>query len=238
MRKLLLLTSLIFATQNLMAETFSDVRVTSPGKAGKVVVTNENNAGVIVIEGVHSSGTAQVSAGGKGVPGRVRVATGEGKGVIILNGADGIVHAQGIKIVGGSDLAESFPFVGYQKPDVGHIVSIDVDEPGALRVSDEPYDRKVAGVVSGANQLHAGIVMNKELRDFDNPTVALTGRVYCWADASFGEIQPGDLLTTSTTPGHAMKVSEHEEARGAIIGKAMSTLTEGKGLVYMLVSLQ
>jgi hypothetical protein len=68
--------------------------------------------------------------------------------------------------------------------------------------------------------------------------VALTGRVYCWADASYGPIEPGDLLTTSDTPGHAMKVKNHKKAQGAIIGKAMTSLKTGKGLVLVLVTLQ
>jgi hypothetical protein len=68
--------------------------------------------------------------------------------------------------------------------------------------------------------------------------VALTGRVYCWADASDGPIQPGDLLTTSNVPGHAMKVTDHGQAQGAIIGKAMTGLEASRGLVLVLVSLQ
>jgi hypothetical protein len=46
------------------------------------------------------------------------------------------------------------------------------------------------------------------------------------------------LLTTSSTPGHAMKVTDHARAQGAILGKAMSSLAEGKGMVLVLVSLQ
>jgi len=68
--------------------------------------------------------------------------------------------------------------------------------------------------------------------------VALTGRVYALADASSGAIEPGDLLTTSDLPGHAMKVADPARAQGAIIGKAMSSLKGGKGLVLVLVSLQ
>jgi len=68
--------------------------------------------------------------------------------------------------------------------------------------------------------------------------VALTGRVYVQADAGYGAIKPGDLLTTSDTPGHAMKVIDHAQARGAVLGKAMSSLKEGKGLVLVLVTLQ
>jgi len=68
--------------------------------------------------------------------------------------------------------------------------------------------------------------------------VALTGRVYCLVDASYGAIEPGDLLTTSDTAGHAMKVTNHTKAHGAIIGKAMTRLEQGKGLVLVLVTLQ
>jgi hypothetical protein len=62
--------------------------------------------------------------------------------------------------------------------------------------------------------------------------------VYVWADASAGPIRPGDLLTTSDTPGYVMKVSDYARAQGAIIGKAMSSLESGQGLILVLVSLQ
>ena len=68
--------------------------------------------------------------------------------------------------------------------------------------------------------------------------VALSGRVYCLCDASAGGIRPGDLLTTSNLPGHAMKVTDHAKAQGAIIGKAMTSLDDGQDLVLVLVSLQ
>jgi hypothetical protein len=46
------------------------------------------------------------------------------------------------------------------------------------------------------------------------------------------------LLTTSDTPGHGMKATDSSHASGAIIGKAMTSLARGKGLVLVLVSLQ
>jgi hypothetical protein len=73
--------------------------------------------------------------------------------------------------------------------------------------------------------------------DGDHP-VALTGRVYALADATYGTIEVGDLLTTSATAGYAMKVTDHTQANGAILGKAMSCLREGRGLVLVLVTLQ
>jgi hypothetical protein len=35
-----------------------------------------------------------------------------------------------------------------------------------------------------------------------------------------------------------MAVTDYEKAQGATIGKAMSSLTEGRGLILVLVSLQ
>ena len=77
-----------------------------------------------------------------------------------------------------------------------------------------------------------------EHADGDWP-VALAGRVWCWCDASFGAIHPGDLLTTSATAGHAMRAAnERDIPRGCVIGKAMTSLDEGIGLVLVLVQPQ
>ena len=61
---------------------------------------------------------------------------------------------------------------------------------------------------------------------------------YCKVDADIAAIAVGDLLTTSTTKGHAQKVLESERAIGAIIGKALSSLSSGKGKIPVLVMLQ
>ena len=58
------------------------------------------------------------------------------------------------------------------------------------------------------------------------------------ATASNGPIHPGDLLTTSSLDGHAMKATNAKRTYGAVLGKAMSTLEAGEGLVLILVSLQ
>jgi hypothetical protein len=73
--------------------------------------------------------------------------------------------------------------------------------------------------------------------DGDTP-VAMTGRVYAKCTAEDGPIRPGDLLTTSSTPGMAMHATDSVRRSGAIIGKAMTALESGRGLVLVLVSLQ
>ena len=118
------------------------------------------------------------------------------------------------------------------------MVVIDEENQGHLKVSSQPYDTRVAGVLSGANGINPGIQMHQEGMLEGGRNVALTGRVYVRADASYGAIKPGDLLTTSSTPGHAMKVTDHVRAQGAILGKAMSGLRDGQGMVLVLVTLQ
>jgi hypothetical protein len=68
--------------------------------------------------------------------------------------------------------------------------------------------------------------------------VAVVGKVYCKVDAQYAPIEVGDLLTTSPTPGHAMKADDPLRAFGAVIGKALRGLQSGQGLVPILVALQ
>ena len=149
------------------------------------------------------------------------------------------VYCSSITITGGSDLAEPFDVSSQSgEPPQGSVVVIDDENPDHLTVSNQAYDTRVAGVLSGANGIHPGIQMQQQGLLEGGKNVALTGRVYVLADASAGAIKPGDMLTTSDTPGHAMKVSDHSRASGAILGKAMTGLKAGKGMVLVLVTLQ
>jgi len=153
---------------------------------------------------------------------------------------DGHIKTQTIEITGGGDLAEKFNIRPFEIIKPGMVVSIDSEHQGLLKVSNKAYDKKVAGVIAGAGELMPGIVLDKN--DFSKSkytrNVALTGQIYCLADTSNGSIKPGDLLTTSDTPGHAMKVSDFTRSNGSVIGKAMSSLEDGQGLVLLLLTLQ
>jgi hypothetical protein len=93
-------------------------------------------------------------------------------------------------------------------------------------------------VVSGAGEFRPGIVLGDEGEKAGRARVALIGRVYCKVDASFASIKAGDLLTSSPNPGCAMKVLEPVRAIGAIIGKALRSLSEGQALIPIFVTLQ
>jgi hypothetical protein len=158
----------------------------------------------------------------------------------VKNGVIRVSDAQGdavVEIGAGLDYAETFAMSGEQAILPGMVVAIDSQCPGSLRLSAQAYDRKVAGVVAGANGLGSGVRLGDEVAG--GQPVALAGRVYCYMDASSGAIQPGDLLTTSATPGYAMKVGDYAQSQGAILGKAMGYLKSGeKGLILILVTLQ
>jgi hypothetical protein len=68
--------------------------------------------------------------------------------------------------------------------------------------------------------------------------IALVGKVFCKVDADHSPVEIGDLLTTSPTLGHAMKVCDPIKAFGAVIGKALRPLRGGQGLIPILVALQ
>jgi hypothetical protein len=152
---------------------------------------------------------------------------------------DGRVRVNVMEIAGGSDLAEPFEIPNPTTIVPGKVVAIDPEHAGHLRIANQAYDRTVAGCVCGANGINPGLVLKQEstLADGTFP-VALSGRVYCWADATYGAIEPGDLLTTSESAGYAMKVMDYPRAQNAILGKAMTRLAQGKGLVLVLVTLQ
>ncbi len=111
---------------------------------------------------------------------------------------------------------------------------------GRLRRCSEAYDRRVAGILSGAGTEEPGILLGSKV-----PTgkarrrpLALSGRVFCRVDANLGTVDAGDLLTTSPTAGHAMKATDLSRSFGAVIGKALVDLRRGRELIPVLVSLQ
>ena len=151
--------------------------------------------------------------------------------------ASGTLSVPVLTITGGADVAEPFAMSSAAIPK-GSVVIIDEEHPGQLKLSHQPYDTRVAGIVSGANGVNPGISLHQANLLNGDQNVALSGRVYVLAEASNGAIRPGDFLTTSSTPGYAMKAADHARAAGAILGKAMTGLSEGKGMVLVLVNLQ
>jgi hypothetical protein len=230
----------------------------SGGNAAQLLLKRADGTATMTLSGAESSTTGsqltmkqangiktvqldgEFTANGGGF---LRLYKGDGTTGITLQAdasGEGKVTTQVLQITGGSDLSEQFEIAapdGELKP--GTIVCIDPENPGHLIASSKAYDHTVAGIVSGAGGVKPGMLMGQAgtAADGKHP-VALSGRVYCLVDASHGAVHPGDLITTSNTPGHGMKAQNHHQAQGAIIGKAMSSLEKGEGLILVLVSLQ
>jgi len=90
----------------------------------------------------------------------------------------------------------------------GHFV-----DPGEISVAD-------AGIASGE---YVGVVTLGAFKAIK-------------VDASYGPIQPGDLLVSSPNPGCAMKAVEPKI--GTVIGKALAGLDAGTGVIAVLITLQ
>lgn len=176
--------------------------------------------------------TGWVGYGTQGSP-HLSVVNARPGGNIVLETAPGGVVSVPVLEIRGADVAEKFP--ASEKLAPGMVVAIDKTNPGKLCLARGAYNRCVAGVVSGANNFSVGAVLGSAPELKDAPPIALSGRVYVHCDASSGSIEPGNLLTTSETPGHAMKAIDANRSHGAVIGKAMTELKTGRGLVLMLV---
>ena len=201
---------------------------------------NDNAGGIAVTARVTSTDSCTVFIN-KGAGDIIRGFSGASGGNQVFTVFNsGRVRCTEVEITGGADIAEPFKVDGEQSVKPGMVVAIDPDHSGQLRLAAQPYDRTVAGIVSGANGVKTGLLMKHEdTAASGSLPVALTGRVYCWCDASADAIRPGDLLTTSATPGHAMKAADTARAQGAILGKAMESLAKGKkGQILVLVTLQ
>jgi hypothetical protein len=108
--------------------------------------------------------------------------------------------------------------------------------------SNNAFDTKVAGIVSTEPGHFIG---DESITDPNEKTLplALSGRVPVKVTDENGPISIGDLLTTSSTPGHAMKcpIETNEQklkCMGAIVGKALEPLESGEGKIIALVTLQ
>jgi hypothetical protein len=177
-------------------------------------------------------------AGGFGVSGESLEANGvgvHGKGARLAAFFEGDVEVTGDIRLLNADCAEDFD-VDTEDIEPGSVLVI-ADED-RLRCSTQSYDRRVAGVVSGAGSYRPGLVLDNQGPSARRRPLAMVGKVFCKVDADHGPIEVGDLLTTSDTPGHAMAARDGARMMGAVIGKALRPLPQGQGLIPILVGLQ
>jgi hypothetical protein len=131
------------------------------------------------------------------------------------------------------------------KVESGDVVVIDTNNAEKLKKASSPYSTLVAGIVSTSPAFLAGgmseddtdkIYTKEEMEAKGYRMLALVGQVPTKVSTENGPIKIGDLLTTSNTPGHAMKATDPKI--GTIVGKALEALPSGKGKIKVLVTLQ
>jgi hypothetical protein len=215
------------AAIHMQAQT-ATIRCGVSGTPGRIVVLNGSEA--ILADIRESNGLAFMGLGAQGLDGRIAVFDGSGKSQIIIDGKAGDIS------FGNADCAEEFDLIADERVEPGAVMVLDPE--GRLRLSDQPYDRKVAGVLSGAGGFKPGITLDRKSCAGPRGALAVIGKVYCKATAAREAIETGDLLTTSAIPGHAMRAGDSRRAFGAVIGKALAGLRTGEGLIPVLVALQ
>lgn len=198
----------------------------APG-AGSIGVRGETFTGVGVQGQSFGAGLAGRFFGNVEIDDGGSLTINGGGGLTINNGGDVILADCAEDFQLASDLPEAAP---------GNVMVL--DGTGAIRPCDEPYDKCAVGVVSGAGPYRPAIVFDRAVISKGRLPISLVGKVCCMADATFGAIEVGDMLTTSSTIGHAMKAADPTRAYGAVIGKALGRLSEGTGLIPILVTLQ
>jgi hypothetical protein len=147
-----------------------------------------------------------------------------------------VVVTRDIVLTDAADCAEDFDVAETAIDEPGTVMVLGAD--GRLEACGRAYDKRVVGIVSGAEGFRPGIVLDKRSDVPGRRPIALMGKVFCKVDADRGKIEMGDLLTTSPTEGHAMRAESVAAAFGAVIGKAMQPLDHGRGLITVLVALQ
>ncbi len=224
--------------------------VLGDGKDGNGVVgVSQNNDGVLGIGKIAAkAGVAGVNDnGGNGLLGRgfngiFASSNAPGGKAGVFNGN---VEVTGDLILTGGDLAEQFdvaPSPG-SVDEVGPGTVVVLDDEGALAPCTQVYDSCVAGVVSGAGDRVPALILDRNDEHGEDSggavrqAIAVVGKVWCQSEASSRPIRVGDLLTTSSMPGHAMVAVDREASFGSVLGKALTPLGSGTGLVLVLVGL-
>ncbi len=164
---------------------------------------------------------------------------------------DGTTRASGPMLSGGGDFAEMVEVSsGARSVEAGDVMVIDPADPRTVTACRSAQSSLVAGVVSGK----PGIVgstrswheesgesepVSLKLEDMasrhNEMPLAVVGIVSCKVSAENGPIAIGDLLVTSSTPGHAMR--DESPKAGTIVGKALEPLASGTGVIEILVTL-
>jgi hypothetical protein len=130
----------------------------------------------------------------------------------------------------------------HTKPSIVYYGSDDRIPIVEVTLAGKAGDTRVCGIVDEPT-LDASATPGLDRKSMGSGTigsmVTLGAFAFCKVTADAGPIHAGDLLVTSETQGHAQKMAaEGDGPAGSIIGKALGSLDEGRGMIPILISHQ
>ena len=143
--------------------------------------------------------------------------------------SDGTVRAAASE-TGAADVAEWVAVSEYVE--AGDVVELDPTRMAAYRPSQTGCSALVAGVIS----TEPGIVLGEATSSDSHALLALSGIVPVKVTSEGGPILPGDLLVTSSTPGHAMRWGGEDSCLCSLVGKALEPMADCRGVILVLLT--
>jgi hypothetical protein len=226
-------------TYGVIGQTLSPDGVAILGSGVSETCTTTNGTTTCTpVPGNGTGGEFQTSSGGTVLLGQVIDATFNSTNVFRVD-ATGKGFFNGGTQTGGADFAEFVDVEGEAAAYTpGDLMTVDPARDRQFKRVSEPYSTMVAGIYA----TKPGILATPHAMDDPRLTaeipLAMVGIVPCKVTAENGPIRRGDLLVSSSTPGHAMKGTERNRMLGAVVGKALGSLDWGTGVIEVLVTLQ
>ena len=180
-----------------------------------------------------SSGAVNISAGGNAnvvtvangsVTVKADILNGQANGVGNIGNASTYFNTIFAKATSAqyADLAEYFECDASYDTGTVMIFAGDTEVTQSLEYADQ----RLAGIVS----TDPAFTMNSSQPN--SVPIAMAGRVPCWV---MGPVIKGDVLTTSTVPGHAQKLQNRDWKPGVIVGKALESAPAGRHKIMVVV---
>jgi hypothetical protein len=144
-------------------------------------------------------------------------------------GAGGYVIYEYTTQLGGADIAENYP-VASPNISAGDIVSFDPGMPITVKLAERGDNRPLAGVIS----TKPGITLGEEdAAAAGQRPVALSGRVPVKFSSENGDVQIGDRITLSATPGVGKKANVFDDTVGIVIAPVEHTESGETVMIFM-----
>ena len=131
---------------------------------------------------------------------------------------------------GAADIAEWVHITTPAEP--GDVVEFDPLALRQYRIAQDACSSLVAGVISTT----PGVTLGGSLVASERALHALIGIVPVKVTNEGGPIKPGDLLVTSSTPGHAMRWAGPDPCPCSLVGKALEPMIEESGVILVLLT--